>query len=110
MHFWLEDCRLEARAKKLQEGLWQLNFDYMSSKILNADQILQNRFNKKKNKEQFTIEERAKFLHEQIAAQGYRRIRAIQKVNVKDVDKEEEKKDESVHRTVQEEERAKNRS
>ncbi|GJT00691.1 putative ribonuclease H-like domain-containing protein [Tanacetum coccineum] len=138
--------QLEQEEEAAQEAL-ATEFDYIQAR-LNADQILAEKL-QQEEREQYSIEDRAKFLHDTIAAQRkflaeqrrkpcefksksfeeiqalYERYkkqdqtfvaigteedeRAIKKMNEKAIHKEEEKKDESVHEEVKEEEGAKKR-
>ncbi|GJV02762.1 hypothetical protein Tco_1336331 [Tanacetum coccineum] len=119
---------VEQEEEAAQEAL-ATEFDYIQAR-LNADQILAEKL-QQEEREQYSIEDRAKFLHDTIAAQNkeiqvlYERYkkqdqtfvaigteedeRAIKTMNEKATHKEEEKKDESVHEEVKEEEGAKKR-
>ncbi|GJW59150.1 hypothetical protein Tco_0105881 [Tanacetum coccineum] len=102
----------------------QVNPARVNTAELNTDQILAEKL-QQEEREQYSIEDRAKFLHDTIAAQrkflaeqrsatfvaigSEEDERAIKKMNEQAVDKENEQKAESIHEEIKEAEGAKKR-
>ncbi|GKA93665.1 hypothetical protein Tco_0815651 [Tanacetum coccineum] len=113
--------RLVEEKEEAANAALATEFDYIQAR-LNADQILAEKI-QQEEKEQYSIEDRAKFLHDTIAAQRkYKKQdqtfvaigseedeRAIKMMNEKAANKEKDQKAESVHEEVKKEEEAKKR-